>query len=93
MAKNLNEKTRIHVYGENERGEKVKAFALIGFDYRIQGEPDGSVVNLVRGNDKKLRSLLSYYGEFTEKDLEEILNLGFKNFYWADEYSCIIRLA
>lgn len=36
MAKQLEERTRIHVYGLDAKGNDVKAFVLIGFDYRIQ---------------------------------------------------------
>ena len=93
MAKQLEERTRIHVYGLDAKGNNVKAFVLIGFDYRIQGEPDGSVVNLIRGDEKRIKRLLKYYGDFTKEDMERILSLDYKESYWADDYSQVIRIA
>ena len=93
MAKMLWHSTRIHVYGQDEKGNDVKAFALIGFDYRIQGEPDGSVVSLIRGDEKRIMKLLKDYGDFTKEDMEKILGLDFKESYWADDYSYIVRIA
>jgi len=92
MAKRLIRSTKIHVWGD-EKNTQLKAFALIGYDEHVQNEPDGSVVILIRGDKDVITKQLHLYGDFEEKDINKILNLKFKETYWADEDSQIIRIA
>lgn len=91
MAKTLIKSTRIHIYG-GDSGEMM-AYALIGFDYSLQNQNNDSCISLVRGKREEMPKLLRKFGDFTEKELNRILNLKYKKQYWADEYSLIVRIA
>ena len=68
---------------------EMKAYTLIGFSE----EENDSCVTLVRGIDKDIPRLLKRYGFFTDEDLKRITSLGYKEKYWADENSLIIRIS
>ena len=91
MAKNLIKSTRIHVYGGDNN--EMMAFAMIGFDYSLQNQNNDSVVNLVRGTKEQMSSLLKQYGNFTNDDLNHILNMKYKETWWCSEYDLIVRIA
>lgn len=87
MAKNLMQSTRIHVYGGADH--EKRAFSLIGFD----SIDNDSVVALIRGEVKEIPRLLKQHGLFTEKDIEKVMSMKFKETWWIDNYGLIVRIA
>lgn len=87
MAKILLQSTRIHVYGGDDC-EKC-AYALIGYDETY----NDSCVTMIRGKKQEIPQLLRRFGRFTDADIMAIQNLNFKEIYWADNCSQIIRIA
>ena len=87
MAKILWQSTRIHVYGGKDCEET--AYALIGYDETY----NDSCVTMIRGKEKDIPRLLRRFGYFTDDDIKAIQKLHFKESYWADNCSQIIRIA
>lgn len=87
MAKVLWQSTRIHVYGGGDC--EKRAYALVGYD----GTYNDSCITLIRGEELDIPRLLNRFGHFTAEDIKKIRNLHFRDSYWPDNWSQVIRIA
>lgn len=91
MSKKLTQSTRIQVYGGDFN--EMMAFSMIGFDYSLRKQNNDSIVVLVRGTREEMPKLLKRFANFTNEDIDHILNMKYKETWWCSEDDLITRIA
>ena len=88
MTKQLNRSARIQSYGG--KNYEKRAYALIGFSSNIDND---STIQLIRGEVHDIPRMLRYWGDFTDREINDILELDYSYEIRFDDNTLVIRIS